>query len=117
VLGALTGFAIAGGRWRAPAAAALGVLMVASVAGATVFRSRVNVEPDRGHAEAYLGYTLFQDGDYTRSAKLYREAAALKPDNADYWQGLGAALFHAGRIEEAEAASAKAQQLGANGGR
>jgi len=117
--GALVGFAITStGARRALAGALVGLLLGASLLGASVLRHVVNL--DGGGIDQRMDAFELADaadqalnrGDSAEAIRLYREAVELADDEPSYWHNLGVALFHADQQAEARAAFARACALG-----
>ncbi len=92
LLGVCIGFAVAARSTARRALAAFGVLALtaASIAGASTFRTRVNLERN-GHPAGALGYEAIQAGRFPEAVALYREAVALDPKTPSFWFNLGIA--------------------------
>lgn len=114
VLGALVGLAIASPRvasralWSRPA---LGLAFAACLAGATVFRARVNLSGAGGRESARRAYAAFQAGKYDEAVADYKRATEQSPRKAMYWYDLGTALLRVQRQKDAAAAFRKARDL------
>lgn len=57
------------------------------------------------------GLVAYLRNEYARSEQLFRQAQALAPDNAEYYDNLAVVLFATGRLAEAEAAERTALTL------
>jgi len=119
LLGVLSGLAITGSlkpsRRSAGKQAAAGALValvcIASAAGATLLRPRINLAEYGGWDSAALGRRAFDENNYEEAIARYRTAVATSPRVAAYWHGLGAALARKGDQEAAIEAFAKASAL------
>ena len=65
----------------------------------------------RSQALIDSGNVAFKGKDYEGAARRYASAAAVKPDDAAAWYGLGMALARLHRDDEARDAYAKARAL------
>jgi membrane associated rhomboid family serine protease len=101
VMGMLLGLAIASRKGRIGYAAALVVLTVAAITGATVGRRYVNFSAARGEDEAGLGYDSLVAGQYDEAIYWYRHAVALNANQASWWYNLGLSYEDSKRYAEA----------------
>jgi Flp pilus assembly protein TadD len=61
------------------------------------------------------GIVLGNQGKYNEAIKCFDEAIRLDPKDVDAWNNKGIVLGALGRISEANAAKAKAKELGYSG--
>jgi membrane associated rhomboid family serine protease len=102
VLGALLGWAVAGPRpQRILGAAAVAVLLSASLLGAIVFRSWVNFSHD-GSGEAQVGYAALNEHRDRQALGWYHDAIRIEPANGIFWYNLGIASGRLGDLREAK---------------
>ncbi|MEX0731896.1 MAG: tetratricopeptide repeat protein [Aquisalimonadaceae bacterium] len=64
-----------------------------------------------GDMAYHAGNTAFDDGNYDRAVRLYREALDTAPDHVHAWRHLGNALNMLERFEDAEQAYNRAIEL------
>ena len=60
------------------------------------------------------GDALFAEGKYAEAAAAYRQAIALDPNKASYWQNLGVTYYQLQRLTDAEESLKKGLQLTPN---
>jgi len=119
LLGVLAGLVITGGlrvaqqraSVRAAAGLALLAVVVASGAGATVLRSRVNFAKDGGADSARLGNEAFDAQDYDEAIRRYQKSLVVSPKSAIVWYNLGLAHARKGELDEATRAYTQAVAL------
>jgi membrane associated rhomboid family serine protease len=114
--GAATGLALGWavvrrGAARTVAAVGVALLAAASLLGATVGRSHVNRSPDRGDAEARLGYEALRAGRNEEALRWLSEATRLAPDEAGSWFNLGLAYQRLSKVDQARDAYERAHRL------
>ena len=68
-------------------------------------------QPANGRVQNNLGRVLYTQGRFAESAKYYREAIRLTPDNPYAHYNLGLALMHSDHVAEAEAPFLEAARL------
>lgn len=76
--------------------------------------AKLKADPNDSEGWRMLGWSFFQSQRFAEAAMAYKRAAALKPDNGDYWSSLGEALVTAGSGDvpsDAKAAFEKAVAL------
>lgn len=110
VLGAIVGVAVARPRWRIAMSALAGVLLIASVAGATALRPYLNWSSTRGQQEAHLGYEAQTSGLNQQAVMWYRESLRMRQDPS-IWYNLGLAYQNLGDAPDALAAYRTAVRL------
>jgi tetratricopeptide (TPR) repeat protein len=74
-------------------------------------RRAVTLQPRSAEARAYLGFALFRLGSLSEAIEAYRSAIGISADNPDIWFNLADALRSAGRVDEAQRATAEAERL------
>ncbi len=114
ILGVLVGVAMTAPAWprRALATAAIPALLAASLAGATTLRTRVNLTPDKSENQSFqLGYEAIQEGRFDDAIRFFRDALAMKGDNAGAWYNIGIAYEGTHRADEALAAYRRSYEL------
>jgi tetratricopeptide (TPR) repeat protein len=79
------------------------------------FDEAIRLNPSDAMAWNNKGLALYAQGKYDEAIKSYDEVIRLKPDYAEAWYNKGLALQALGRNTEAEAAFAKARELGLPG--
>jgi membrane associated rhomboid family serine protease len=112
VLGMLVGASMSArvAARRVAAGVAIPAFLVASLAGASVLRPRVNLAHD-SHAAFQLGYQAIQEGRFDDAIRNYEEAIALNSEDARSWHNLGVAQQSRGRFDEAIASFARAHEI------
>lgn len=76
------------------------------------FARALDINPDNTSAEVNLGNTLAAEGGHTQDAiEILEKALAAQPDSPDGQNGLGIALAHAGKLEEATTHLQRAVEL------
>lgn len=113
LLGVLVGVALVEKRaaLRALAAFAVAVVLASSFAGATKFRTRVNLSSNGGQQSAAEAYAELEASHNEEAARHYEEAVTLSRRNAGYWFNLGVARERLGRSDQALVAFKKAYEL------
>lgn len=109
-LGAILGSAVALPRRRPVLVTALSVLLLVSLAAATVARPWVNLSPRRGEHEAWLAYDAQTRQQHEAAITWYRAALRMR-QNPAWWYNLGIALHQASRHAEALEAYRHATEL------
>ena len=71
--------------------------------GAELLRAAIAIEPNNAAVKHSLGLLLVRQRNYTEGLPLFREAAALAPDNARYAYVYAVALNSTGSTAEATA--------------
>ncbi len=71
--------------------------------GAEFLRAAIAIEPNNAAIKHSLGLLLVRQHNYTEALPLFREAAALAPDNARYAYVYAVALNSTGSVGEAVA--------------
>ncbi len=71
--------------------------------GAELLRHAIAIEPNNAAIKHSLGLLLVRERNYTEALSLFREAAALAPDNARYAYVYAVALNSSGSTVEAKA--------------
>jgi cytochrome c-type biogenesis protein CcmH/NrfG len=74
-------------------------------------RRSVALQPQGAEARAYLGFALFRLGSFSEAIDAYHSAIRISGDNPDIWFNLADALRSAGRVDEAQQATAEAERL------
>jgi tetratricopeptide (TPR) repeat protein len=74
-------------------------------------RRAVALQPQNAQARAYLGLALFRLGSLSGAIDSYRSAIKISGDDPDIWFNLADALRSAGRLDEAQQATAQAERL------
>jgi tetratricopeptide (TPR) repeat protein len=112
VLGALVGLAMAAkhANRRVAAAAGVVVILAASLAGASVFRGRLNLTRDN-HRSLVAGYQAAQEGRFDEAIRHYGKALEIDPKSSVAWYNLGYTYDASGRIEEAVTPFRKAFEI------
>jgi GlpG protein len=112
VLGVLVAAAIVARPSRQTAFVAVMVaLCVASVAGATFLRPRVNLSAYGGYGEAELGHAALVEGRNQEAEKWLLRATRLDPEESSYWYNLGIAQHRLEKLEEALASYRRACEI------
>ncbi|MDI1436931.1 rhomboid family intramembrane serine protease [Polyangium sorediatum] len=119
LLGVLMGLVITGGlrvarrraSVRAGAGLALLLVVVASGAGATVLRPRVNFAKNGGDDSARLAYEAFDAGNFDEAISRYEKALEVSPKSATFWYNLGIAYARKGKLDDATRAYTQAVAL------
>ena len=112
VLGGLVGVAVAFTGWRRViSSVAVGLVLAASVAGATVARPWVNLSDEPAADSLALGNAAYDAADFEKAIPHYEKAVKLSPDIGSWWYNLGLAYMATNRHEEAERALARAVEL------
>lgn len=112
VLGALLGWAVSGTpsmKWKA--IAALGILMISSVLGSTVFWPQVNLSSSAEVEIEGIGIESMERGDNAYGAHCFEIAAHTRHAPASAWYNLGVAYHRLGRMSEAYACFERAAAM------
>jgi len=99
---------------RADAYAGLGLALTLSQRAQEALeplRRSVALQPQGAEARAYLGFALFRLGSFSEAIDAYHSAIRISGDNPDIWFNLADALRSAGRVDEAQQATAEAERL------
>ncbi len=72
----------------------------------------IAMKPDHRDAWSYKARSLYLMGRYNESLQAYEKLTEIDPQNGYNWAQKGRALMSLGRSEEAEAAIARAKELG-----
>ena len=75
----------------------------------------IEIKPDLAEAWGEKGYVLGQQGKWDEDLQACNKATDLKPDYPEAWNNKGWALKTLGRTTEADAAFARAKELGYSG--
>lgn len=84
-------------------------------AAAEAATAATKLEPHSAEAHQWLGYFLFQLGNYVDAGRAFRAAADIEPDNALYHYSYGRALLQDGNLAVAEMAFRRAIVLDPDG--
>jgi membrane associated rhomboid family serine protease len=113
-VGAISGAALAWCltiRNRAVITAAVSLLLISTLAAATIARPHVNLSPNAGLGDGRLGYDALQRGDNTEAARWLTDATKMSPRQASLWYNLGIALERLKRYPESLIAYNRAYEL------
>jgi serine/threonine-protein kinase len=104
---ALLGVALA---WREQSRGA--VTAAARDASVAALEKAIALDPHMAYLDANLGgWAMLYDYDWPRAERLYRDAIAAAPSNANGYSGYAGGLLLRGRFDEADAMYAKALDL------
>jgi len=112
LLGALLGMSLSPlPEIRSRGSFSLGTTIVLVALLSTAGRPYVNFSKQRAYELAYDAYGELEADDYVRAIELLERSVALDSEYAHAWHNLGFAYQEVGRIEEAQEAMAREQQL------